>query len=135
MFSDDTARKDLESILHPLIRDLTEARLNKLDRSNTPYAVVVIPLLIETGQENSYDCVIIVDVEPKVQIQRVMLRDNCTEEQAKNILASQATREQRLAAADEVIFNSSTTKAVDLQVNKLHKHLLRLAKKKAAGKQ
>ncbi len=131
VFSDESARLDLESILHPLIRDATNERLEELDHSTTPYAVVVIPLLVETGQEKSYDRVVIVDVEPKLQIQRVMERDNCTAEQAESILASQATREQRLAVADDVIFNSSTTKAVDLQVKKLHEHLLKVAKKRA----
>lgn len=131
VFSDESARLDLESILHPLIRDATNQRFEELDHSITPYAVVVIPLLVETGQENNYDRVVIVDVEPKLQIQRVMERDNCTAEQAESILASQATREQRLAVADDVIFNSSTTKAVDLQVKKLHEHLLKVAKKRA----
>lgn len=131
VFSDDSARAYLESVLHPLIRDLTTERLEQLDQETIPYAVIVIPLLVETGQENSYDRVIIVDVEPKIQIQRVMQRDNCTEEEAERILASQATREQRLAVADDVIFNSASTAAVDLQVKKLHEHLLRVAKKKA----
>ncbi len=130
VFADEAARKDLESILHPIIRELTNNKLNELEQTDAPYAVVVIPLLIETGQQDAYDHVVIVDVDPAIQIKRVMARDNCTREQAERILASQATREQRLAAADDVIFNNSTTKAVDLQVTKMHEHLLRLAKKK-----
>ena len=132
--SDNNARQDLESILHPLIRQLADERLDALDKSTTPYAVVVIPLLVETGQQNSYDHVVIVDVDPEIQIKRLMARDNSTREQAERILASQASRKQRLAAADDVIFNSSTVKAVELQVRKIHEHLLRLAKKKQLGK-
>ncbi len=135
IFSDPTARSDLESILHPLIRDLTNTRLNALDKQQTPYAVVVIPLLVETGQRERYDHIVIVDVEPEIQIKRLMARDNSSKEQAEQILASQASREQRLAIADDVIFNSGTTTAVELQVKKLHEYLLKLTRLKFAHPQ
>jgi len=134
IFSDKDARTDLESILHPAIRDLTNHELEALEKKDTLYAVIVIPLLVETGQEKSYDHVVIVDVDPAIQIKRVMARDNSSEEQAKSILASQATRQQRLAVADDVIFNNSTTKATDLQVKKIHERLTRLAQKKRSKK-
>jgi len=130
VFSDDDARRDLESILHPLIREQTNLKLDEFDQQDTLYAVVVIPLLVETGQHKSYDHVVIVDVEPAIQIERVMARDNCSLEQAEKILASQASRKERLAVADDLILNSSTKKAVDLQVKKVHDHLTSLAKRK-----
>ena len=129
VFADDTARSDLEALLHPLIRDLTEAKLDYLEKINTLYVVVVIPLLIETNQQDAYDHIVIVDVEPEVQVQRVMARDKCSPEQAEKIIASQATRKERLAVADDVIFNSSTPKAVELQVAKIHARMKSLATK------
>lgn len=130
VFSDDDARRDLESILHPLIRELTNLKLDELEQQDTLYAVVVIPLLVETGQHKSYDHVVIVDVEPAIQIKRLMARDNCSQEQARKILDSQASRKERLAVADDLILNSSTKKAVELQVGKVHDHLTALAKRK-----
>ena len=130
IFSDENARNDLESILHPLIRELTNQKLDELEQQNTLYAVVVIPLLVETGQHKSYDHIVIVDVEPAVQLKRVMARDKCSLEQAEKILASQADRKERLAVADDLILNSSTKKAVDLQVRKIHDRLTSLAKRR-----
>ena len=130
IFSDENARNDLESILHPLIRELTNQKLDELEQQNTLYAVVVIPLLVETGQHKSYDHIVIVDVEPAVQLKRVMARDKCSLEHAEKILASQADRKERLAVADDLILNSSTKKAVDLQVRKIHDRLTSLAKRR-----
>ena len=130
IFSNENARRDLESILHPLIRAETQAQLENLQTKGTLYCVVVIPLLVETGQQSEYDHVIIVDVEPSVQLKRIMKRDDCSREHAESIVASQATRAERLAVADELILNSSTEKAMDLQVKKLHKHLTLLARKR-----
>ena len=128
IFSDNSARNELESILHPLIREKTNLKLDELAQQKTLYAVVVIPLLVETGQHKSYDHVIIVDVEPAIQIKRVMARDNCSLEQAEKIIESQAGRKERIAIADDIIINSSTKKAVDLQVKKIHTRLVSLAK-------
>jgi len=130
IFSDDSARDDLESIVHPLIREQTNLKLDELSQQNTLYAVVVIPLLVETMQYKNYDHVIIVDVEPAIQIKRVMERDNCSLEQAEKIIESQAGRKERIAIADDIILNSSTKKAVDLQVKKVHNRLTSLAKRK-----
>ena len=135
VFSDDDARHDLESILHPLIREQTILKLDNLAQQDTLYAVVVIPLLVETGQHKSYDHVVIVDVEPDIQIERVMARDNCSLEQAEKILESQASRKERLAVADDLILNSSTKKAVDLQVKKVHDRITSLAKRRKKNPQ
>ncbi len=130
VFTDNTAREDLEAIVHPLIRNLTNEHLDRHKAAGALYCVVVIPLLVETNQQDNYDHVIIVDVDPAVQIRRVMERDDCSPEHAKDIVASQATRKERLAVADELIFNSSTKKAMDLQVKKIHERLTWLAKRR-----
>ena len=129
IFSEPESKKDLESILHPLIRAQTHTQLELLKTRGILYCIVVIPLLVETGQHDEYDQVVIVDVEPSVQLKRLMKRDDCSEEHAKNIINSQASRAERLAVADELILNSTTEKAVDLQVKKLHQYLVGLAKK------
>ncbi len=135
VFSDDTARDDLEAIVHPLIRDLTQTRLKQHEAEGALYCIVVIPLLVETNQQGNYDYVIIVDVEPKVQIQRIMDRDHCSPEHAKDIIATQATRKERLAIADDLIINSHTKLAIDLQVKKMHAHLLSLARRMKKDKE
>lgn len=133
IFIDSDARKDLEAIIHPRVRDLVETRLNEHKSAGATYCVVVIPLLLETKQQDQYDHIVIVDVEPKVQLERVMKRDNCNQQQAERIIASQVSGEERLAVADDVIFNSSTTTAAVLQVKKLHERLQKIAAKKNKG--
>ena len=127
IFSDASARKDLESILHPLIRTETVRQLQEHQSAGAPYSVVVIPLLVETDQQKNYDHVIIVDVDPAIQLQRVMARDNSSKKQAESIIASQATRSQRLAVADDVIQNNSSHETVISQVRKVHEKLFKLA--------
>ncbi len=105
IFSDSGARRDLEAILHPLIR----ARMERAAASAAgPYIVMAIPLLIEGGSRDRVDRILAVDVDEAVQLQRVMARDGGSLEQARAILASQASRSARLAAADDVILNTGT---------------------------
>jgi len=86
--------------------------------------------LVETGQHKDYDHVIIVDVEPEDQLERLMQRDNSSLEQAESIVATQATRMERLSIADDLILNSTTLKAVDLQVKKVHQRITQIAKRR-----
>ena len=127
VFSDPDARRDLEAILHPLIR-------SEMDRSAAlavgPYIVMVIPLLIEGGSRERVDRILAVDVDEAVQLQRVMARDHCSAEQAQAILDSQAPRSARLAAADDVLPNGGTVTELRQAVDSLHQQYLRLA---AAG--
>jgi dephospho-CoA kinase len=127
VFSDSGARRDLEAILHPLIRA-------EMDRSAAaavgPYIVMAIPLLIEGGSRDRVDRILVVDVEEAVQLQRVMARDHCSAEQAQAILVSQAPRLARLAAADDVLPNGGTVTELRQAVDGLHQQYLRLA---AAG--
>lgn len=106
VFADASRRNELEGILHPLIRKEVEAELASLP-SSTPYAIVEIPLLAETGEAGSYDRVLVVDCEESVQRERLISRDKIDLQAADDALNSQASREDRLAMADDVIDNAS----------------------------
>lgn len=131
IFNDKNARADLEAIVHPQVRELTQQALQEHEKSGAPYCIVVIPLLTETNQQGSYDHVVIVDVSEETQLARLLQRDNSTELQARKILASQASREQRLAIADDVIENSGTLDALEHKVKTLHLKLLKIAETKS----
>jgi dephospho-CoA kinase len=124
IFADAEGRKRLEAILHPRIRALARQRIANLTR---PYCLLVIPLLAETGMTDLIDRVLVVDASEVEQLRRVMVRDQTDEEQARRILAAQASREQRLALANEVVENSGDFADLDRQVAALHQHYLTLA--------
>lgn len=130
VFSDEAARKRLEAITHPLIRSETE-RASK-DASG-PYVIVVVPLLVESGTwKTRVDRVLDVDCSVETQIARVMRRNGFAREQVLAIIARQATREARLAAADDVIVNDGATpESLGQEVDALHARYLALAQ--AAG--
>lgn len=120
-FSDPSARKRLEAILHPMIRAQTQAGIDAAIAAHAPYVLVAVPLLVESGQARGrYDRVLVVDCPREVQIERTMRRSALAREQVESILAAQATREQRLAAADDVIDNGGEPAALDVQVQRLH---------------
>lgn len=104
VFSDDQARVALNAIVHPAVR----MRAAELERRARPGAVVVhvIPLLVETGQQGDFDEVVVVDVEPSVQLNRLMERDGFSVDESRARIRAQATREERLAAASIVITNN-----------------------------
>jgi len=124
VFKDPDSRRDLEAILHPLIRAEME---QSAKLAIGPYIVMAIPLLVEGGSRERVDRVLVVDVDEAVQLQRVMARDGCTLEQARAILASQASRSARLAAADDVLPNTGTVTDLRQAVDQLHERYLRLA--------
>src|SRR5260221_1694018 len=106
VFGDAAARKSLEGILHPLIRKESARRSA---RTRSPYAILVVPLLVEGGVDRSrYSRVLVVDCTEEQQVERAMRRSGLSEKEVRAILAAQATREQRLARADDVIDNSGT---------------------------
>ncbi|WP_375423086.1 dephospho-CoA kinase [uncultured Friedmanniella sp.] len=106
VFADQGARRDLEQIIHPLVR----ARAAALERQAAADAVVVhvIPLLVETGQQHDFDVVVVVDLHPAAQVERLVARNGLTPAEAGSRLAAQADRDQRLAAADLVVDNNGT---------------------------
>ena len=124
VFRDPAARRELEGILHPLIRRHMRDRLAALD---TPYAILAIPLLLETGQTGDVDRVLVVDCPEQLQIERVRSRDGIDAAQAHAILDAQAGREQRLQAADDIIDNSGPRERLAPQVEALHRKYLALS--------
>ena len=127
VFSDPAARTDLENIIHPRVRELTQQFLNQQKANGCIYCMVVIPLLIETNQQKNYDHIVIVDVEKQTQLERLMARDNSSLKLAENILKSQASRKQRLAIADDVVSNTGSIDETKAKVKVLHKKLANLA--------
>lgn len=128
VFSDDSARKRLEAITHPLIR--AEADRERREAEG-PYVMVVVPLLVESGDwKKRVDRVLVVDCPVETQIERVMKRNGFTREQVLAIVARQASREARLAAADDVVVNDgSSIDALTARVEALHRRYLDLASK------
>ncbi|UCH47923.1 MAG: dephospho-CoA kinase [Betaproteobacteria bacterium] len=124
VFSDPDAREKLQQILHPLIRAEVQRRLAA---SGKLYALVVVPLLVESRGYDFADRVLVVDCSEERQIERVMQRSGLSRDQAKAIMVSQASRNERLAAADDVINNDGKIAALRSQVEKLHRHYLTLA--------
>jgi dephospho-CoA kinase len=117
IFGDPEARRDLESITHPLIR----RRAEELERAAADDAVViqVVPLLIEAGLADGFDLVIVVDADPAQQRDRLRRRNGLDERQVEERLAAQATREQRLAAADLVVDNTGPAERLPAEVDRL----------------
>lgn len=124
IFQNPAARDSLEAILHPKIYAETERRLTRL---NSPYALIVVPLLVETGKTERADRILVVDTPPELQKARVRNRDNVSDEQIEQILASQASREERLNLTDDIIENDGTIEDVRQQVDLLHEKYLKLA--------
>lgn len=127
VFSDEAARKRLEAITHPLIRAETEREMRE---ANGPYVIVVVPLLVESGSwKTRVDRVLAVDCGVETQIARVMRRNGFAREQVLAIIARQATREARLAAADDVIVNDGATlETLTRDVEALHERYLELSR-------
>lgn len=124
VFSDAARRKQLEALLHPLIREEMQARLKQL---KAPYCIVCIPLLVETGQTASVQRVLVIDAPDELRRRRVVARDGLSETEFNAILAAQAGREERLAAADDVIVNDGGHDALKQRVDELHRHYSQLA--------
>ena len=125
IFNDSDSRQALDAILHPLIRAEME---KQAAAAKGPYVVMAIPLLIEGGNAHKrVDRVLVVDLDEGLQIQRVQARDGSSPEQARAILASQATRADRLKAADDVISNTGTVADLRQAVDRLHEQYLQLS--------
>jgi dephospho-CoA kinase len=123
IFKDPPQRLWLEGLLHPLIR---EEITQYLARAQSPYAILVSPLLLETTQHQMVKRVLVIDVPEAVQIQRTVLRDKTNEEQVRAILKAQATRQERLNRADDVIINDRDPAWLKSEVERLHHFYLTL---------
>ncbi|OEF07808.1 dephospho-CoA kinase [Vibrio crassostreae] len=124
IFSNPKEKQWLNDLLHPMIRDKIDSDLSKI---TSPYGLLVAPLLVENQMQGMADRVLIVDVPVEVQIERTMNRDNVSREQVASILKSQASREQRLAVADDVIKNHTKNQELLPQITDLHQKYLAIS--------
>jgi dephospho-CoA kinase len=126
IFSDVHERAALNAIMHPRIRTRVMEELTKLDM---PYAIVVIPLLIESqNYDDLVQRVLVVDLDEAEQLRRLMARDGIDLTQARAIINAQASRAQRLARAEDVIDNSGAPDALAPQIGRLHSYYIQLAR-------
>jgi dephospho-CoA kinase len=126
VFSDPVAKKALEALLHPMIRDESRRRIAA---APGPYVVYVVPLLVESPDYRTrVDRVLVVDCPEEVQLERVRARSGLSEAEVRAILASQASRADRLAAADDVIDNGGTLDGLRKQVAAFHQKYLEYSK-------
>ena len=125
IFKDSSLRQALDAILHPLIRAEME---REAAQATAPYVVMAIPLLVEGGSAGKrVDRVLVVDADETLQIQRLRARDGSSEEQARAILSSQATRAARLSYADDVLLNAGSVAELRQAVDRLHEQYLQQA--------
>ncbi|QRN33670.1 dephospho-CoA kinase [Pectobacterium brasiliense] len=124
IFSSPEEKQWLNNLLHPLIHQETQAQFQA---ASAPYILWVVPLLVENGLQQRAQRILVVDVDKETQLARTLARDGISQQQAENILAAQATREQRLAYADDIIDNSRCPNELAPQVAELHRQYLELA--------
>jgi dephospho-CoA kinase len=124
VFTDPAARRDLEAIVHPIVRTATEAWFASLDPSRHPFAVADIPLLYETGRDADFDAVIVTACDRETQVRRVMTRDGANEEQARQRIAAQLPIEDKVARADYVIRTDGAVEETNRQVVETYRRLL-----------
>ena len=125
VFDNSVERRRLERILHPLIRAATLVGLAAID---APYAVIVVPLLLETDFAALVDRILVVDCPTQMQLERLMRRDSVSRQRAESVLAAQLDRAARLDAADDVIDNGGALEHTRVQVAALHAAYLKLAR-------
>lgn len=124
VFNDDSARRDLEGIIHPKVR---ERLLQRLSEMSGPYGLLVSPLLLETDQHLLVQRILVIDVPPEEQIRRTCRRDGVSEPQARAIVEAQMSRNRRLASADDVIDNVGYFPTVDAHIDRLDRFYRQLA--------
>lgn len=128
VFADASARARLEAILHPMIRHESTTRCNAAGVANAPYVVLVVPLLVETGAyREQVTQVLVIDCSEEVQVSRVMARSGLSADEVRAIMATQASRATRLAAADDVVLNDAGFDSLNGQLDALHARYLLLA--------
>lgn len=121
IFKNPDKKHILESIIHPIVRE----ELSKfIEQSKSIYKIIMVPLIFETSSKDFYNKIIVVDCDQEHQINRASLRDNKSEKDIENIIKNQATRDQRLSIADEIILNNSTLDNLKTQVIRVHQKLL-----------
>lgn len=124
IFNNPEARKNLEAITHPFIRNEI---IRQLNAANSPYAILVSPLLFETNQFRLTHHNLLIDTTPELQIQRAVARDNQKSEQIKKIIAAQMPREEKQRLANDIALNVGSLEQLYLQLQPLHQHYLSMA--------
>lgn len=125
VFSDGDARRDLEAIVHPVVRQRTEAWFASLNPAVEAYAVADIPLLYEVGREGAFDAVVVVACQPDTQLRRIIERDGASEEQARARIAAQWPIAEKVRRANYVVSTDGTPSETDEQVRNVHREILR----------
>lgn len=115
-------REWLEQLLHPMIRQTIESAIRQC---NSPYCVIEIPLLLDRTPYPYLNRVLLITSEPRQQIERLIERDRCTENEAKALLAHQSSNDQRAAIADDIVINTGSIDAFNQQLGRLHLNYLR----------
>ncbi|MGK0267490.1 MAG: dephospho-CoA kinase [Paraglaciecola sp.] len=128
VFNNSEIKNWLNQLLHPAIR---QQMLLQTQQAKSDYCLLSVPLLVENKLFEQVDRVIIVDVHEQTQLQRTLLRDKTNEQQIRAIMSAQATRQQRLVVADDIIDNNGKANDLVNQVAQLHKHYLQFSKKSA----
>jgi dephospho-CoA kinase len=127
VFKDAKSKRKLEAITHPLIRQETILQAENGLQNHAPYLVFVVPLLLESGTwTENLDHIAVVDCEEEVQIRRVMDRSQLERQEVLAIMAHQASRAERLAIADTVIYNQGGLVSLEIEVDRLHQKMLDL---------
>lgn len=121
IFNSDSEKLWLESLLHPAIAEQIKDELNA---SESPYTILVSPLLLETNQRDFCDKVLVVDIPIELQMERTIKRDGVSEDQVKSIIKSQINRDKRLQLADEIILNEGSIEDLEMIVRELHEKLI-----------
>lgn len=124
IFQDASEKQWLEKLLHPLIFN---EMLGQLNDARSPYAILVSPLLSETGQNALCHRVLVVDADESDQLNRTMIRDNNSQQQVESMIKSQISRQDRLKLADDIILNNGTLDDLKQHVIKLHERYLGLS--------
>ena len=125
IFNDSAAKSKLENIIHPIVRSGIEAFIKN---TKSDYCIIVVPLIFETNSSKLYDRVLVIDCDVGVQISRTSIRDNQAKSEIENIVNRQASREQRLSIADEVIVNNGSLDLLRNEVLKIHKKYMEIIK-------
>ena len=125
IFNDPATKIKLENIIHPFVRSGIQDFINS---SKSDYCIIVVPLIYETSSSKLYDRILVIDCDVDIQIERTSKRDNQTISQIENILDKQATREERISIADEVILNNGSKEHLRKSVLNIHKKYMEIVK-------
>jgi dephospho-CoA kinase len=125
IFANSSLKKTLENIIHPIVGQNISILISL---SKSPYQIIEVPLIYETGSQDNYDRILVVDCDESLQVKRASSRDSVNQASIKDILLNQASRHERLSIADDVIINNADIEQLEIEVNKLHEFYLNLLK-------